>query len=55
MSGKTNRKHGRNKRSLSCQRYTAERRWEKNKKLKIERDRRRVVKKAAKLHLRLVA
>lgn len=35
MAGKTNRKHGRNKSKASCQRYTNEMRWEKNKKRAI--------------------
>lgn len=47
MSGKKNRKHGGNKRSPSCQRYTAERRWEKNKILAIARGRKLEVKKRA--------
>ena len=37
MAGKTNRKHGRNKRKPSNQRYTHEMRWERNKKRNIEK------------------
>lgn len=35
MAGKSNRKHGRNKRKPTNQRYKSEMRWEKNKKRNI--------------------
>ena len=38
MSGKANRKHGGTKRSQSQQRYTAERRWERNKTRRVAKD-----------------
>ena len=38
MSGKANRKHGGTKRSQAQQRYTAERRWERNKARRVEKD-----------------
>jgi len=46
MAGKANRKHGRNKRSPSCQRYTNERRWEKNAKRRQAQHKTRLAKKA---------
>lgn len=49
MSGKANRKHGRSKRKPSDQRYKAEKRWEKNAKLRKVRHQKRVAKKRAKL------
>ena len=38
MSGKANRKHGGTKRSQAQQRYTAERRWERNKARRVAKD-----------------
>lgn len=38
MAGKSNRKHGGTKRSQSQQRYTAERRWERNKARRVAKD-----------------
>jgi hypothetical protein len=46
MAGKANRKHGRNKRSPSSQRYTNERRWEKNAKRRQAQHATRLAKKA---------
>lgn len=48
MSG-SNRKFGRNKNRPADKRYTGEKRWEKNKKLAIERHENRMAKKANKL------
>lgn len=36
--GKKNRKHGHNKRSPAMQRYTNERRWERNRERRIAKD-----------------
>ena len=48
MSG-SNRKFGRNKNRPADKRYLGEKRWEKNKKLAIDRHEKRCEKKAAKL------
>ena len=48
MSG-SNRKFGRNKNRPADKRYMGEKRWEKNKKLAIERHKNRMAKKANKL------
>lgn len=51
MSG-SNRKFGRNKNRPADKRYLGEKRWEKNKKLAIERHETRAAKKSSKLAAR---
>lgn len=53
--GKGNRKKGRCKNSAYQMRYTAERRWEKNKRLRIQADKRRQTRAAARRTARIKA
>ena len=55
QGGKKGRKHGRNKKKHSNQRYVAEMRWIKNAKRRSETHAKRVAKKAARLEARGIA